>query len=177
MNKNKINYIFKIALIGDSMVGKSSIIKILNKNEDIIYTRTIGVDLHLYETTINNKMVQLHIYDTSGESCFEDVKKIYYNNMDMIVICYNINDINTFINCKKYINEIKRNKQNMILIGCKIDTPINRVITYTDAREYAVSNNMEYMETSSNKKIGITELFNHIIISLKNNVDMKLFNS
>ncbi len=177
MNKNKINYIFKVALIGDSMVGKSSIIKVLNNDDDIMYTRTIGVDLHLYETIINNKTVQLQIYDTSGESCFDNIKKIYYNNMDMIIICYNVNDINTFINCKKYINEIKRNKQNMILIGCKIDTPINRIITYTDAKEYGALHNIEYMETSSYKKIGIKELFNHIIISLKNNIDMKLFNS
>ena len=177
MNKNKINYIFKVALIGDYMVGKSSIIKVLNNNDDIMRSRTIGVDLHLYETTINNKTVQLQIYDTSGESCFEDVRKIYYNNMDMIILCYNVNDINTFISCKKYISEIKRNKQNMILIGCRIDTPIDRVISYTDAQEYCASHNIEYMETSSYKKIGIKELFNHIIISLKNNMDIKLFNS
>ena len=66
---------------------------------------------------------------------------------------------------------------HMILIGCKIDTPTDRVITYTDAKEYCVKHNMEYMETSSYKKIGIKELFNHIIISLKNNMDIKLFNS
>lgn len=181
MNKNKPNYIFKLALIGDSMVGKTSIIKILNKNDDLMYVRTVGVDLTLYETIINNKMIQLHIYDTSGESCFDNVKKIYYNNMDIIIICYDVNSINTFINCKKYINDIRRNKQNMILVGCNIDCTTdyltNRIIKYTDAKEYATSHNMEYMEISCHKKIGVSELFNHIIISLKNNMDMKLFNS
>ncbi len=169
---NKNDYTFNIALIGDSLVGKSSFInRLINDDYSSIYNRTIGANCHIINKKINTKNIELQIWDTSGEACFDKIKTMFYKDVNMIVLFFNISDITTFKNTKKYIADIMsidRNKM-IIIVGSMCDSP--RMVSYADAVDIGKT----YVEISALKNIGINSLITTIISELKHNRDKLLF--
>lgn len=64
----KIDYVFKVVLIGDSAVGKSQLLARFSRNEFSIESKaTIGVEFQTRTLTIDNKTVKAQIWDTAGQ--------------------------------------------------------------------------------------------------------------
>ena len=82
---------YKVVLVGDSGVGKSSILDRLNgKNFDEKRTRTLGVDLGVKRYTIKGENISIKLWDTSGQEKFEpEIYKIF-NNVSVFVIVYDV---------------------------------------------------------------------------------------
>lgn len=66
--EEKIDYVFKVVVIGDSAVGKTQILSRFTKNEFCFDSKsTIGVEFQTRTVTINSKVIKAQIWDTAGQ--------------------------------------------------------------------------------------------------------------
>ncbi len=132
----------KVIILGDTNVGKTSIINRL-KNEEIqdLHT-TLGVEHHTYLLSINSYKIRMQIWDTAGQEKFNSVINNYYKGTDVAIYIYSIDNKDTFDSIQNWFQEVKKNSgQNVvnILIGNKKDLENeNRNVTNEMGENYAV---------------------------------------
>jgi len=160
------DYLFKILLIGDSSVGKSSI---LLRFADGIYTdtyiSTIGVDFKIKTINNNGKTCKLQIWDTAGQERFRTITTSYYRGAHAIIICYDITDSITFENVKRWLHEcVLYASKNVVklLVGNKSDLEKKRAISYHSGKELADMYDMTFYEVSAKENTNIDELFSAV---------------
>lgn len=91
MSNREYDYLLKLVIIGNSSVGKSSVL--LRFSDDQFsdsYLTTIGVDFRFKTLTIDGKKVKLQIWDTAGQERFRTITNAYYKGADGIVMVYDI---------------------------------------------------------------------------------------
>jgi len=156
--------IYKIILIGDIGVGKTSIIlKLVNNKFYPEYNKTLDVDFYIYDikSSINNtNITKLQIWDTAGELKYNSINESFFNNADAVIIVYDVNNYTSFNNVNTWHNIIKNNiKKNIIntipimLLGNITNSNIdNRKVLEKDAYEFALNNSMLFMECSASNQ-------------------------
>jgi small GTP-binding protein len=163
----------KIILLGDSSVGKSSIIHYLCKgyfNENI--GTTVSIESYNYIIKINNFTIRMQIWDTAGQERFDSIVTNYYHSTDYGIFVYSIGDEKSFNNIENWLkkaqekNTQKDNKMKSILLGNKKDLDqIKRNVSYNNGQQFAEKNNfMLFKEISckdDDNKI-ILEIFDEI---------------
>ena len=114
-----------IITIGDTSVGKTSIIKKFSDNNFSIGTLpTIGVELFKTELNINGEKYLIKIWDTCGQERLRALTSNYYKNADGIILVYDINSNESFLNLESWFKSIEDNcgyKPPVIIVGNKID--------------------------------------------------------
>ena len=107
MSKNQC----KIILLGESSVGKTSLIKRYLKNEfEEVIVSTISENFVEKEIDVNGNKIYLEIWDTAGEERFRSVVKNFYKDTHAAILIYDISQRTTFNELKQYwYNEIKEN--------------------------------------------------------------------
>lgn len=174
------DYLYKILLIGNSSVGKSSI---FNRYVDNCYSdlsvSTIGVDFKIKTLKINNKIIKLQIWDTNGQERFKAITNSYYRNSHGIIVVFDITDRKSFTGLRNWLNDADRYSENTckILVGNKSDLNDNREVTYEEAKEFADAKELIYIEVSAKKTINIDSIFERLTTDLvKNTVNHTLSN-
>ena len=157
----------KLLTIGDSMVGKSCIVKRFCEGK--FYDRfkpTIGIDYGTRKFKYKDKgYIRLDFWDLSGNHQFIDIRKEFYDNVQICFIIFDCSDKESFDNLNKWKMEAQKYEMpsNAIkyLICNKIDSRY-RVISADQAKEWCDndnSNKFRYYETSAKSGQGIEELF------------------
>ena len=160
---------FRYLIVGDSKVGKSSI---LDRFSDNIFTNlylpTQGIDFKCKNT---DDKVCIQIWDTSGEKKFKSLIRLYYTSSECIIIVYDITNKKSFDNIKILLEEINiiDKSINKIIVGNKIDLNIDREVTYLEVKSLADLYNINFHETSAKNNINIKELFYNIYNIIKEN--------
>ena len=155
--------LFKILLIGDSGVGKTSLI--LRYTKGIFreeFLNSIGVDFRSKDLIYDGKKIKLQIWDTAGEERYRTITASYYRGAHAIAIVFDLTEIETFEHVKRWIEDInKYAKENVLkfLIGNKSDLVLKRQISYSDARSFASKMNTTYFEVSAKNDENIKEFF------------------
>ena len=177
--EKKIN--IKIALLGDSGVGKSSIaLRYTNDSFDDNYIATNGA-------AYSNKVVQkygdtyqLDIWDTAGQERFRSLGKNFYKDAYIVLLVYDITRLESFENLKNiWYQELKENgEQNPIIaiVGNKSDLyEEEEIVKEEDARNYAKEIGALFNLVSAKNGLGIENLFKDILDAyLKNNYPEKI---
>ncbi|XP_031682943.1 ras-related protein Rab-35 isoform X2 [Oncorhynchus kisutch] len=111
------NHLFKLLIIGDSNVGKSSLLlRFADNSFSGSYITTIGVDFKIRTVDIDGERVKLQIWDTAGQERFRTITSTYYRNTHGVIIVYDVTNPESFVNVKRWLNEITQNCDNV----CKI---------------------------------------------------------
>ena len=106
-NITEFDFIFRVMLIGDDCVGKTSLIqRFIDHTFSDSYTATLGIDFKITTLKINGKIVKLQIYDTGGHAHFRSITSVYYRNVDAIILVYDITDIDSFRHIQHWLKEI-----------------------------------------------------------------------
>lgn len=157
----------KIVFIGDSGVGKTSIITRFQSNDFLEGMPTsIGTSFisKKYKTD-QGTIYTLNIHDTAGQERFDSLTKNYYRDADVIVIVYSIENRLSFDKLYKYkedINNTIKNQIPIIVAGNKNDLESRRKVTVDEAIGFANENNMEFLECSAKSNEGIENLYDKI---------------
>lgn len=165
------DYLVKTLLIGDSHVGKSSIIsQFLEERYNDTYSCTIGVDFKSVILDIKDKLVKILLWDTAGQERFRSIVQLYYRNTNAIILVFDITNRDSFNNIKNWLDEINKNLPDYttkILIGNKLDIEDKRNISKEEAILFSKQNRfINYFETSAKKNINIEQIF----LTIANNV-------
>ena len=118
-------YCFKLVILGDSGVGKTSLVNYEINNSFITNTDTSVVFAHSFKNfSICQKIVRLNIWDTCGQKIYHSSIKNFYKSALCIIIVFSLDSLDSFNNVDGWINEIKNNNYEdsiITLIGNKSD--------------------------------------------------------
>ena len=174
-NKNpsqKVKQTFQIILIGNSKVGKTSIIqKCLFNTFSDIYQKSKSFNLFWTNYEINSELYCLQLWDVSGEE--KNVNTVtgkFYKNCNCAFLIYSINDFESFTSIEKWLTDLRRFANDNILtvlIGNKIDIKTERLISYENGKKYKDDNKIDYfVEISAKNGENIENLIKYTIITL-----------
>ena len=159
-NKKEDILTFRIITLGDSGVGKTSIINryvkdIFNDNN----ASTIGINVSIKEIYFNQQKINLKLIDTCGQEKYHALTKSYLKNADACFFIFALNDKESFDNIKKWMELFNENNSikdiPKMLLGNKND--LQKQIKDNLIQEYAETNEINYFETSAKDKKNINE--------------------
>ncbi|CUM57013.1 uncharacterized protein AC631_04130 [Debaryomyces fabryi] len=168
---------YKIVILGDSSVGKTSLVHRFTTNTFDQHTaNTIGAAFITKEHHSNNnaeKKVKFEIWDTAGQERYRSLTPMYYRNAKTALICFDLSNMEeTFDKAKYWIEQLQINVNDqdiqIKLIGNKSD-----LSELLDPSEYIASlaNPIKFYKTSAKTGEGIDKLFNDVV----DDIDEKFF--
>ena len=163
-----------IITLGDSQVGKTSILRCYNGDEFNMETvSTVGLDFVFKTIEINSEKVVLKLWDTAGQERFNTIGKSFYKDCQGAIVVFDLTNKETFINIQTWIQNIKENANEgfiIYLFGNKADSEIIQV-NKTDIEEFINDYGIKYYETSAKTNLnihkGITEIAEEIYKIMK----------
>ena len=154
---------FKILLLGDSGVGKSSLLLRYTKHEFNVDMRsTIGVEFALKYLKIDNFQLKVQIWDTAGMERYRSITSAYYKGAKGVIIVYDICREKSFENVDKWIEDFKSKADEdavILLIGNKNDLDNKREVNKEEAELKAQKNKFAFMETSAKDNNNVDKAF------------------
>ncbi|XP_022856720.1 ras-related protein RABA4d-like [Olea europaea var. sylvestris] len=166
----KIDYVFKIVLIGDSAVGKSQLLARFARNEFNLESKaTIGVEFQTKTLAIDNKTVKAQIWDTAGQERYRAVTSAYYRGAVGAMLVYDMTKRQSFDHMARWLEELRGHADKNIvvmLIGNKCDLGTLRAVPTEDAQEFAERENLYFMETSALEKTNVESAFMTILTEI-----------
>ena len=168
------DFLFKLLLIGNSGVGKSSLLlRFVDEQFREGYHSTIGVDFKIKTIDMDAKVVKLQIWDTAGQERFHTITKTYYKGAHGIIVVYDITDRDSFTAVSQWMEEIDKNASHSadkILVGNKCDDHKNRTISYEEGKELAEHFGIRFIETSARETRNVAEAFSLMAKEIKERV-------
>ena len=130
-------YTIKIYLLGDSAVGKTSIINTYcDNNYSESETITCGIDYKIKKFVINDKNVRLVLWDTPSQEKFRTVISNFYCQAHAIILVFDLTNRNTFVQLYKWIEEINhhmdKDDYKIIIMGNKLDNMPEHNFTFSE---------------------------------------------
>mmetsp|Transcript_33882 Transcript_33882/g.44690 ORF Transcript_33882/g.44690 Transcript_33882/m.44690 type:complete len:214 (+) Transcript_33882:140-781(+) len=155
--------IFKYILIGDSAVGKSTLMQQYLVQEFLERPQpTIQVELGKKTAKVRDKQVKLEIWDTAGMEKFQTLTQQYYRNSDGCLVVFDVTSRRSFENVSQWIENAKVFSYNgnmvTMLVGNKTDLD-SREVEWKEADEFAQSIGVTYMETSAKESSRTSKIF------------------
>lgn len=158
-------YQFRLILIGDSTVGKSSLLRQFKEGtyfQDI--SLTVGVDFHAKIVYVKGEPIKLQLWDTAGQDRFRAIVKAYYRNAVGGLLVFDITNRESFAHLNEWLEDAKKNADRgrepvFVLVGNKSDQDKHREVLKDEGLRYARENNMEYIETSARTGSHVEEAF------------------
>ena len=161
----------KVVILGDSSIGKTSLIQRYISGRNDIQNSTLGaVFVQLYHSfeNKNKKLIQFPIqcWDTAGQERYHALIPMYVRDTDYIIIAFDTSNKLTFMNLKIWVDLSKNctTKCKFVLVGCKNDLKSAFEIKKKEIDEFINKfiPGSKYFSTSSVTGHNINELFNHI---------------
>ncbi|XP_024930212.1 ras-related protein RABA4c isoform X2 [Ziziphus jujuba] len=157
----KIDYVFKVVLIGDSAVGKSQLLARFSRNEFSLDSKaTIGVEFQTKTLVIDHKTIKAQIWDTAGQE--RAVTSAYYRGAVGAMLVYDITKRQSFDHVARWLEELRGHADKNIvimLVGNKTDLGSLRNVSTEDAKEFAQMENLFFMETSALEATNVESAF------------------
>jgi small GTP-binding protein len=154
----------KILLIGDSSVGKTSLlIKYTEEKFTETQIATIGVEYKNKTIEYKGYKIKLQIWDTSGQERFRSLTQNFYRNADGIIFVFDLTKPDSFDNIRSWLIESENYADNFgkILIGNKCDLPA--LVTQERIDSFISKKNLAYFNTSAKDGTNVVEMFQNII--------------
>ena len=173
--KNLETFEFKIILIGDPGVGKTSIMSKFITNEfKNLYQSTLGVEFKTKEIYIDNSAcAKLNIWDTCGQERFRAITRQYFKNSHGVFLVFDLSSKETIKKLNIWMKDIRDNIGDecvIFLIGNKADIKMRDISIAEEAKEFAKNKNIIYYEVSAKTGAGIVNVFEKMALKLINNV-------
>ena len=161
-------------LIGDSGVGKTSILK--RQVDDLppgdSTSSTIGVDFKISTqkrtdpNTGATKNIKLQIWDTAGQERFRTITRSYYRGAHVIMLVYDITSLESFNSLPMWLSEVEKNSHDRVIklvVGNKADMEEEREVSYEQATKFCEEHGMQLFETSAVSAQNIEECFDALL--------------
>ena len=160
-NKNKLD--IKIITLGDSHVGKTSlIIKYIENKFSTTFVTTMGFDIKNKQITLKDGTeAKLMIFDTAGQERFKSLAENYIRKANGILLVYDISEKQSFQNIENWMESIRENSNEspIILIGNKSDLNDERQVSFEEGQQKADEFGCPFYETSCKTGDNVNKCF------------------
>ena len=153
---------FKIIIVGESGVGKSSLLKRAVQNKfDESYQATIGFEFLLMHFKVNDLKLKLQIWDTCGQEMYRSLVQGFYRNTSLALVVYDVSQQSTYDKLDAWIRDIRQHTEQdlpIFIAGNKND--LEKVVPFDEAKVFCVSNRTIYFtECSAKTGYKVEEIF------------------
>ena len=176
------DYIFKILLVGDSGVGKTSLIRRFAKGYfSCTVGSTIGVDICVKSLEIDGENVKLQCWDTAGMETFKSLTQSYYGQADAVILVYDLSDKKTFASIPQWLADVKKHARKKdilkVLVGNKNDMGgVARQVPCSSGKALAEFEEMIFLEASAKEADNVNLTFERLAEELRERTQCKLGN-
>ncbi|KAG0626641.1 hypothetical protein M758_2G140300 [Ceratodon purpureus] len=122
---HKIDYLFRVVMIGDSAVGKSQLLARFSRNEFSLESKaTIGVEFQTRTIVVDHETIKAQIWDTAGQDRYRAVTSAYYRGPVGAILVYDITKQQSFDHVQRWLDELRAHADAnivILLIGNKSD--------------------------------------------------------
>ena len=159
-----------ILLIGDSAVGKTSIVNVrVGKGFSEAEIASLGLDF--VPQSVNPKSApsfqySLKIWDTAGQERFHSLTTAFYKQSQGMIICFDITRKKTYDSVRRWMSACQDNCETgipIILVGNKCDLEEDRQVETSDAEALAAEFKVQYFEISAKTNQNISKVFDEIV--------------
>ncbi len=164
------DHVFKILLVGDSGVGKSSLLlRFATGDFEEDQQATIGVDFKSRIVDVGGKRVKLTVWDTAGQERFRTLTSSYYRGAHGIVYVFDVTRRETF----ESLGEIWMHEVSMystiedsikMVVANKTDLGSQREVGTQECVEFAKKHGCLYVETSAKGNVAVEQAFEELVI-------------
>ncbi len=163
----------KVILLGDSMVGKSSVMnRLCNQTFDESIGPTIYIQYYNYLIKVNDYIIRMQIWDTAGQEKYNSIINKYYANTDFAIYVYSIDNLESFhrikdwmLYCQEKNEKTENNEMKNILLGNKKDLGDEmRKVSIYEAEKFSKNNNFLIFREISCKNDDKEEIKNFLDI-------------
>lgn len=170
-SQSEFDYLFKMLLIGDSGVGKSSLLLSFTSDTFEELSPTIGVDFKIKMVTVGGKRLKLAIWDTAGQERFRTLTSSYYRGAQGIIMVYDVTRRDTFTNLADvWAKEIELYSTNQdcikMLIGNKVDKESSRAVTKKEGIDFARQYGCLFLECSAKTRLNVEKCFEELVLKI-----------
>jgi small GTP-binding protein len=157
----------KVVIIGDSNVGKTSLIT-RYVDEKFGETQPTISALHWMK---NMNGIDLDLWDTAGQERFKSMIPMYYKGARAIILAFDVTCFKSFQNAEKWLNEIETNTKDclIVLVGNKMDLVDSRTVSTEQIKIFCDNKKIHFFECSAKNDTNVNELFSYIAERLKEN--------
>ncbi|KAI8334198.1 ras family-domain-containing protein [Chlamydoabsidia padenii] len=155
----------KLVLLGESAVGKSSLVlRFVNREYAENREPTIGAAFLTQKCHLNDRTIKFEIWDTAGQERFHSLAPMYYRCAQAAVVVYDITKSATLEKAKSWVKELQRQANQDIviaLVGNKVDLADEeeRQVQTEDAKAYAEEADLLFFETSAKSGLNVDAVF------------------
>ncbi|GAB1609516.1 ras-related protein Rab-37-like isoform X1, partial [Argonauta hians] len=170
--ENIENVTHKTILVGDSGVGKTSLLVQFDqgKFQAGSFAATVGIGFTNKVVDIDGTKIKLQIWDTAGQERFRSVTNAYYRDAHALLLLYDVTNKASFDNIRAWLTEINEYAQEdvvIMLLGNKADMTGDKLVRREDGERLAKDHNVAFMETSAKTGMNVELAFMAIARDLK----------
>jgi Ras-related protein Rab-39B len=172
------DYQFRLILIGDSTVGKSSLLRYFTDGKfSELSDPTVGVDFFSRLVQVRDgTRIKLQLWDTAGQERFRSITKSYYRNSVGAILAYDITSHPSFERIAQWMSEARRYiepfRPVFLLVGCKADLASagHRQVLTDEAFSFSAAMGIHCVETSAKTGTNVEEAFQIITQEIYNRI-------
>ncbi|XP_072551155.1 EF-hand calcium-binding domain-containing protein 4B [Salminus brasiliensis] len=167
--------LFKIVLVGNSSVGKTSLLR--RFCDDCFYpgtSATVGIDYSVKTLTVDNSQVALQMWDTAGQERYRSITKQFFRKADGVVVIYDITSEQTFTAVRSWLASVQEGAGEdipVMLLGNKTDLEGQREIQFKAGEKLAKDSQLMFFECSASSGHNVTESMIQLARVLKEQED------
>lgn len=178
------DYMFKILIIGNSSVGKTSFLfRYADDSFTSAFVSTVGIDFKVKTVFRQNKRVKLQIWvsntlnartecandraqDTAGQERYRTITTAYYRGAMGFILMYDVTNEESFNSVQDWVTQIKTyswDNAQVILVGNKCDCEEERVVSTDRGKQLADQLGLEFFETSAKENVNVKNVFERLV--------------
>jgi Ras-related protein Rab-5C len=155
--------LLQLVLVGDTAVGKSSLVLRFVKRQFFEYQEsTIGASFLTQTVKLDACNVKFEIWDTAGQERYHSLAPMYYRDAAAAVIVYDITSVPSYQRAQAWAKEIQMQGFHNVVIalaGNKLDLEEHRAVPKEEVEAYAKEEGIEFFETSAKDNINVDDIF------------------
>ena len=163
----------KLCVLGDSGVGKSSLVQRFVHNTFTIGNEsTIGASYLSKTVVVGDKTVKFNIWDTAGQEKYRALAPMYYRGSQACVVVYDVTSMQSYKSVNGWIRELQSHAPSdcvLALAANKCDLANRAAVPVREAKLLADNVGALFVETSAKNSMNVQQLFVSIVPRLKFN--------
>lgn len=165
MDAKPIDPLLKLLVLGDSGVGKSSLLlRFCDDSFSPSFISTVGIDFKIKTISLPDKRrVKLQIWDTAGQERFRTITSAFYRGAMGIILVYDMTNAASFQAIGETwlpsIDKLANPGATLMLVANKCDLQANRAVTNASAKALASERNMLFETCSAKDSTNVEAAF------------------
>eukprot|EP00794_Sanderia_malayensis_P000371 gene371-1004_t len=165
MDTQLYDYIFKVIIVGDKRVGKSSLLLRFREGifDDGCLPPTIGVDFLVCDLQVKNRKVKLQLWDTAGEEEYKAITSVYYRGAHAALIVFDVTRPETFQSAKQWMEDVYTTcgtDVKIIFVGNKCD--LSLCIDLNVVKDFTEMNLLYWCQASAKDGTNVEAIFEKV---------------